>query len=112
MNKEYIKLLILAYFREYDRQYSLTDLKNKLGISYKVLDVYISDLIVDEKLFYCQNYLSISKKGISWLMDSELWTYSYSVNIEKIYNKGNKVDLGYIYCVREFSKKKWWGSYK
>ena len=108
---EYIELLILAYFREFHKEYDLTDLKNKIGISYTMLDEYLSKLVDEQKLKYIDNLLRITKEGRIALMNSELESYSYSQELEQIYSS-EKWSLDKIYCVHKFGDKKWRGNRK
>lgn len=109
MSDRYIELLILSYFKEYDKQYALADLKEKIGISFKLLDEYLDKLISERKLVYKQSLLSLSKEGRIYLANSELENYAYSADLEKKYSR-EKWDLDKIYCVQKFSQKKWRGS--
>lgn len=105
---EYIRLLILAYFKEFKEEYNLVELKEKIGISFNMLDNYISELIESDKLYYKHNMLSISQKGRIQLMNSELENYSFCNDLEKEF-LNEKWNIEKIYCVHEFSKKKWRG---
>ena len=60
---EYVKLLILAYFKEFNGRYNLVKLKEKIGISFNMLDNFIGELVENSELSYKNNMLSITQKG-------------------------------------------------
>lgn len=106
---EYVKLLILAYFKEFNGRYNLEKLKEKIGISFNMLDNFIGELVENSELSYKNNMLSITQKGRLKLINSEMEDYSYSINLENEYSN-NRWSIEKIYTVHEFSKKKWRGS--
>ncbi|MCC2816744.1 hypothetical protein LK537_05495 [Lachnoclostridium pacaense] len=106
---EYVKLLILAYFKEFNGRYNLEKLKEKIGISFNMLDNFIGELVENSELSYKNNMLSITQKGRLKLINSEMEDYSYSINLENEYSN-SRWSIEKIYTVHEFSKKKWRGS--
>jgi len=106
---EYVELLILAYFKEFHENYDLTVLKEKVGLSYGMLDEYLNELIDNNKIEYRNNLLVITQLGRLSLAKSKLENYSYTSDLDKIYSN-DSFDLETIYCVHEFSNKKWRGS--
>ena len=95
---EYISLLILAYFKEFKEEYNLTELKEKIGISFNMLDNYICELVEEEKLHYKQNMLSVSQKGRLELLKSDLENYSFCNDLEGGFSD-EKWSIEKIYCV-------------
>lgn len=102
---EYMELLILAYFRNYKESYSLTELKDNLGISFGQLDSYLDCLQTERKLMFCEHMLQITEKGMIQLLTSEMSGYSFQINGSDF---ENEIDV--IYKVHKFSRKKWRGN--
>ena len=109
MNDNYIELLILAYFKQYNSRYDLTNLKDEIGLSFKLLDEYIDKLIIEKKLEYKHYLLSLTVTGRVYLANSKMENYSFNADVEKMHSK-EKLSLDTIYCIDEFSKQKWRGS--
>lgn len=104
---EYIELLILSYFREYKEEYSLTDLKENLGVSFSMLDEFLGQLITEKKLIYSDNMLQLTEKGLIVLLTSRMKNYYFQSQKEYEIQQG---DQRQIWKIRGFSKKKWRGS--
>ena len=100
-----MELLILAYFRNYQESYSLTELKDNLGISFGQLDSYLDRLQTERKLRFCEHMLQITEKGMIQLLTSEMRGYRFQTN-ESDYE--NEIDV--IYKVHKFSEKTWRGT--
>ena len=99
---EYVELLILAYFRNYKEAYSLTELKDNLGISFGQLDSYLDHMQTERKLMFCGNMLQITEKGMIQLLTSEMRDYRFQMNES---DSENEIDV--IHKVHKFSGKKW-----
>ena len=104
---EYIELLILSYFREYKEEYSLTDLKENLGVSFSMLDEFLGQLITEKKLIYSDNMLQLTEKGLIVLLTSRMKNYYFQSQKEYEIQQGDQSQIGKI---RGFSKKKWRGN--
>ncbi len=107
----YVQLLILAYFREIKTEYQLTDLREKIGIPFHMLDDYIDEMIKAAMLQYDNNMIRLSEKGRLELLHSEMEDYSFTNDLEEAFT-GKKWEIDNIYCVGKFSQKKWRGSKK
>lgn len=49
--EEYVRLLVLAYFRNHLGKYSLSELREMIGISFVQLDYILEQMISDGELF-------------------------------------------------------------
>lgn len=106
--EEYVKLLVLAYFKNHLGEYSLSELREIIGISFVQLDYILEQMISDGELFFEDAKLRISFKGRLFLMNSSMEGYKEVPEGE--------VDKGLLgepwpidkpFYVRKFSKKKW-----
>ena len=102
---EYVELLILAYFRNYQKSYSLTELKDSLGISFGQLDGYLEQLQAERKLLFCDHMLQIAQEGMTQLLTSGMSNYGLQMDE---HDREREIDV--IYKVHRFSKKKWRGN--
>lgn len=105
----YVQLLILAYFREFKTEYNLTDLREKTGIPFHMLDDYAEEMMKAAMLQYEDNMICISETGRLELMYSEMEDYSYISKLEEVFS-GKKWETDKVYCIRRFSEKKWRGN--
>ncbi len=109
---EYMELLILAYFKQYEQNYSIFDLKEKIGISLAMLNTMLDNMIKKNILCISSNLLTITQSGRLLLANSEMETYSYlEEDFQVIYNI-EKWPMDKVYPIRGFSKNKWRGSEK
>lgn len=109
---EYMELLILAYFKQYGQNYSIFDLKEKIGISLAMLNTMLDNMIEKNILCISSNLLAITQSGRLLLANSEMETYSYlEEDFQVIYNI-EKWPMDKVYPIRGFSKNKWRGSEK
>ena len=104
---EYLELLIFSYFREYKEEYSLTDLKDNLGVIFSRLDEYLGQLITEKKLIYSGNMLQLTEKGLIILLTSRMKNYYFQLQKEYEIQQS---DQKQTWKIRGFSKKKWRGS--
>lgn len=106
--EEYIELLVLTYFRDHTEEYSLSELREMIGVSLKQLDEIIDRMICEKKLIYEDSMLRISFDGRIMLMDSSMEDY-HIVNEEEINSRLLKANwpIDKPYFVSKFSKKKW-----
>lgn len=49
---EYMELLILVYFKQYEQNYSIFDLKEKIGISLAMLNTMLDNMIKKKYFVY------------------------------------------------------------
>ena len=73
--EEYIELLVLTYFRDHTEEYSLSELREMIGVSLKQLDEIIDRMICEKKLIYEDSMLRISFDGRIMLIDSSMEDY-------------------------------------
>ena len=108
MIEEYVELLILAYFRNHVDEYSLSELRHSIGISFAQLEDMLERMIVEKKLIYEESMLRISFAGRLWLMNSPMEEY-YEAKEGELENSVLKEawPLDKPFYVRNFSKKKW-----
>jgi predicted transcriptional regulator len=66
---EYVKLLILAYFKINQEEYSFRDLAKMLGTTFERLDVSIESLMNTGKLEYKDHLLRLTQKGRLTIMN-------------------------------------------
>ncbi len=74
----YLKLMILAYFKEKQDHYSIYDVMRTLGISISKLDSLLDELIENDLLKYDANILGLTKKGRLQLVNKSIDYYKYS----------------------------------
>lgn len=106
----YVECLVLAYFKQFGQEYSLYDLKDKIGISMGLLNEILDSLFQRELLEYRDNLIVLSKRGRLALSNSELEEYLFGE--EKYLGKEEvtKWPLEKVFVVHGFSKSKWRGS--
>ena len=109
---EYIELLILAYFKEYGQNYSIYDLKEKIGISLAMLNTILDNMIEKDILCIDNNILVITQSGRILLGDSEMEAYSFLDDNFSATNNIIKWPIDKVYPIQGFSKNKWRGSGK
>lgn len=106
----YVECLVLAYFKQFGQEYSLYDLKDKMGISMGLLNEILDGLFQRGLLEYRDNLIGLSLSGRIALSSSELEDYLFD---EENYLDNEEVikwPLNKVYVVHGFSKKKWRGS--
>ncbi len=106
----YVEYLVLAYFRQLGQEYNLYDLKERIGISIRMLNEILDDLFNRRLLEYKDNLIVLSKEGRLALSNSDLEEYTFDE--EEYFEKedGVKWPLEKVYVVHAFSKNKWRGS--
>lgn len=67
---DYIKLLILSYFKQGNGKYSFLELAKQFGITLSTLDCYLDELIDSNELQYDNYLLTLSPKGSLTLVNS------------------------------------------
>ena len=105
----YIELLILAYFKQFQEQYSFGDISRKIGLSELQVSDYISRLVGFKQLIYEDSLLQLTIEGINRLADSSLANYQFDVDIKTLF-EGDRWPVTRIYCPHEFSKNRWRGN--
>lgn len=106
----YVEALVLAYFKQFSRDYSLYDLKDKIGISMGLLNEILDSLFRRGLLEYRDNLIGLSKRGRITLSNSELDGYFFDEEEYLEKEDSTKWPLDKVYVVHGFSKKKWRGS--
>jgi len=109
---EYIELLILVYFKEYGQNYSIFDLKEKIGVSLAMLNNILDNMIEIGVLSINNNLLEISLSGRVVLGNSEMETYSFCEDSLPVTYNIEKWQIDKVYPIQGFSKNKWRGSGK
>lgn len=109
---EYIELLILAYFKQYGQNYSIYDLKEKIGVSLVMLNTMLDNMIEKNILCISNNLLAITQSGRMFLASSEMETYSYLEDDFQVTYNIEKWPTDKVYPIQGFSKNKWRGSGK
>lgn len=104
---EYTLMIALAYFKERDREYVLSELKEMLGFTSSQLDSLINVLITRGYIEYRDVLMRITPKGITYLIANERENLSVSAeNFTMIHiNPQNAMPLNEPYVPKEFSKK-------
>lgn len=110
--EEYVELMILAYFKQYGPNYSVFDLKNKIGISLVLINDIIDRMIEKEMLRVHNSLIEITQYGRIYLSRSDLESYSFWNDDYKINSSIKQLPMQQIFPVKEFSKKKWRGGNK
>lgn len=67
----YIASLALTYFKEKREKYSISELMEMLGYNLNQIDELIYNLMHNEYLCYIDNLLSITKKGLTFLISND-----------------------------------------
>lgn len=106
----YVEGLVLAYFKQFSQEYSLYDLKDKIGISMGLLNEILDSLFRRGLLEYRDNLIGLSKSGRIALSNSELDGYFFDEEEYLEKEDSTKWPLDKVYAVHSFSKKKWRGS--
>lgn len=106
---EYLKLLLLAYFKSHNEEYDLVELNKKLGVPFSQFMELIDVVVAEELLGYYNSKLTLTFKGRMRLLHSSMEYYCEIDNIENCFY-GKKMDINDPFLVRGFSKKKWRGS--
>ena len=106
----YVEGLVLAYFRQFGREYSLYDLKDKIGISMGLLNEILDELFQKGFLEYRDNLIGLTISGRIALSNSELEGYLFDEENYLDKEEIIKWPLDKVYVVHSFSKKKWRGS--
>lgn len=106
---DYILLLILAYFKEHINEYSITKISKEIGCSVMQTSVYIEQLLEIGYLEYMDYLLKLSIVGRKYLANSDMEYYTFDADISSLY-ENKRLKENEIYCIHEFSKKKWRGS--
>jgi predicted methyltransferase len=109
---EYIELLILVYFKEYGQNYSIFDLKEKIGVSLAMLNNVLDNMLEIGILCINNNLLEITQSGRVLLGNSEMETYSFCEDNFPISYNIEKWPIDKVYPIQGFSKNKWRGSGK
>lgn len=107
MMSNFTNLLALSYFKQYGDSYVLSELTKILGISAEQLDTMISELIENGYIEYKCNMLSITIKGLSELIDSNMHGYN-NQDTEFILlhvNKDKAWPLDKVYLPKNFGTK-------
>lgn len=66
-NKNYIKSLILSYFKIRGKNYSLLEIRQIFGLQEKQLDIFLYELKNLKYIIYQDFELTITKEGIDFL---------------------------------------------
>lgn len=109
---EYLKLLILAYFREKDKDYSLQELSTLIGVNLIMLDNILEDLFEKQFLLYKERMIILTHKGRLKLMNSNLEEYNFSMDNFENEFEGEKWPIDRPFYVHRFSEKVWRNSCK
>lgn len=109
---EYMELLILAYFKQYGQNYSIFDLKEKIGVSLAMLNTILDNMIEKDILCINNNLLVITQSGRMFLGNSEMETYSFLEDNFQVINNIEKWPIDKVYPIQGFTKNKWRGSGK
>ena len=105
---EYIELLVLVYFRDHVEDYSFSELREMIGISYIQLDEILDHMIFENKLVYEDFVLKMSFEGRMMLMKSSMEDYRLITEVEiDSYFFKTKWPMDKPFYVSGFSKKKW-----
>lgn len=103
---EYIKLLILAYFKSHTEEYDLIELNRKIGVPFTMF-MELIDTVIDEGLLeYIGLKLTLTFKGRMKLLHSSMENYCEIDSIEDSFFS-EKLDINTPFFVHNFSKKKW-----
>ena len=106
--EEYVRLLVLAYFRNHLGKYSLSELREMIGISFVQLDYILEQMISDGELFFEDAKLRISFTGRLFLMNSSMEGYKEVPDGEVgkcLLDEPWPIDKPFY--VKKFSEKKW-----
>ena len=113
MLDEFTMLLILAYFKELKEDYSLSELKELLGVSLETLDENIEELLNNGILHINEKSLiSLTHKGRIVLMNSKMENYSFKSDIYDSELLKETWPISKPYSVHKFKRFKWRGSEK
>ena len=106
---EYVRLLILAYFREHSKGYTIEELCMMIGLFSEQANCFIDRLLEEGFLEYKGYLLSISLKGRILLMHSKLEDYRFTADLKRELFKADAIDVKYI-SLSSFAKEKWFGN--
>lgn len=87
---DFLKGIILAYFKSHKNEYSFAALAALLGISLSRMDDIIEGLLQEEMLEYNKSHmLSLSPKGRLAILNQKVDSITFSDNIRFRYSKIN-----------------------
>lgn len=99
---------ILAYFKDYQQDYSFYALANNLGISVSVIDDLISELIEENQLAYnSDNMLVLTPRGRLTILNDRVDFLLFDENLaeRKIIKPQTAISLDQIYIPDDFISK-------
>ena len=104
---EYLKLLILSYFKDHVEEYSFEELMHIIGVSTIQFDKIIDEIFEDELLKYDGVKIVLTFKGRVMLMNSSMEEYSYdNYDMDELFFD-EKWPLDKPFLVNGFSRAKW-----
>lgn len=104
---EYLKLLVLSYFKNHVIEYSLEDLRYMTGVTTLQLNDLIDEMFADGLLQYENYKMILTFKGRMILMNSAMEEYyDNNCNIDELFFE-EKWPLDKPFLVHGFSKLKW-----
>lgn len=105
--EDYVEGLVLAYFGQFGQEYSLYDLKDKIGLSMGGLNEILDGLFQKGLVEYKDDLIRLSMRGRIALSSSELEGYLYDEENRFDKEENMKWPVDKVYAVHGFSKKKW-----
>jgi hypothetical protein len=103
---EYLKLLILAYFKNHIGEYSFEELRKSVGVSGLQFGEIMDEVFVERLLKYEDAKIFLTFKGRMLLMNSSMEEYHEVDDIEEVLFR-EKWPIDKPFIVHGFSKKKW-----
>jgi hypothetical protein len=76
---DFKKMLILSYFFQFKSDYLLSKLQEILGLTSFQLENRITDLIEHNLLEYKENLLSITPKGVQFVLSKNIESFPFEV---------------------------------
>ena len=100
-------LIALAYFKEANGSYTISELTEMLGYTHKRIEELIFHLISSGYIEYVNNLLHITNKGLTHLIANEMGDFSFATeNISLVHiDPDNALGIAEPYVPKDFAKK-------
>lgn len=105
---DFKNMLVLSYFFQYKRNYLLSQLQTILGLTIDQFEERISSLIELNYLEYKNNLLSITAKGVQFVLSKNIDSFPFDINHTQIKNSVKSYETlspNDLYIPKNFMKK-------
>lgn len=103
-NEEFLKELILLYFREHPKDYLFRDLIDCLGINKPILDELLEELMTQNYICYKDHFMQLTFDGRMALAKSNLEMHTSDENYDADIEESSLDD--YLFFSPQFASRK------